>query len=169
MPSLASITNNFFVNLINRLGVRPPPAEGFMLSNVVQPVSIVDSDIVLTSISTTVRADTSFSQGEIASPVGAAALLADTGQQPAGTYNLFITIAGSMGAGAGDFQIQRRNAANAANVWQQTGNVGVNFGGLVHVPLTVVLLTNERIRILTKNAWTVGSTAEANIWLQPVT
>src|SRR5256885_292105 len=91
MPSLARITNTFFVSLINRLGIRPPPPEGFEISSVVQPVSIVDSDIAIPATVSTTLMDTPFTGGEIVTPA-AGALLADSGSQPAGNYNVVITI-----------------------------------------------------------------------------
>src|SRR5437879_1036974 len=88
-PSLSEITANFFVNLINRLGVRPPPADAFLLSNVVTPVSIVDADISIPAQLTTFLLDVPFTAGELLAPV-ANTVLADTLAQPAGNYNVFI-------------------------------------------------------------------------------
>src|SRR2546427_13101136 len=91
MPSLARITNTFFVSLINRLGIRPPPPEGFEISSVVQPVSIVDSDIAIPAAVSTTLMDTPVTRGEIVTPP-ADALLADSGSQPVGNYNVDITV-----------------------------------------------------------------------------
>src|SRR2546428_13281613 len=91
MPSLARITNTFFVSLINRLGIRPPPPEGFEISSVVQPVSIVDSDIAIPATVLTTLMDTPLTGGEIVTPA-AGALLDDSGSQPACNYKVFITL-----------------------------------------------------------------------------
>jgi hypothetical protein len=166
MPSLTKITANFFVGLINRLGVRPPPEEAFLLSNVVQPVSIVDSDIALPAVVTTQLLGSSFSQGLAAAPVAGGVLLADTGPQPLGNFNVLILVGQNNTAGGADFIIERRNAANAANIWRQvfatttTAPSPFVFSAQVHLEL------NERIRVITE----IGGTGdiEANIFLTQV-
>ena len=167
MPELVPITNNFFVNLINRLGLKPPPGLGWLFSTVVQPVSVVDSDVTLSAIATTQILDTPFTQGEVASPVGANALLADTGAQPAGNYSVFIMVGGDNGVAFGaDFRIQRRDAANAANIWSQ--ELLIDSAGTPNfvTSMTVTLATNERIRVITKAAASVGVSLQASIWLR---
>jgi len=166
MPSLSQITNNFFVSLINRLGVRPPPPESFVLSNVVQPVSIVDSDISIPAVLTTQRLDAPFSAGVLVAPV-ANTLMADTGALPAGDYQLLIWVGIGNVAGSGDFFIQRRDAANAANIWQQLCFMNTNGPGYQLTPLVVTLAANERIRVFTRLNW--SATGHASIWVSPLT
>lgn len=165
MPSLASITATFFVNLINRLGVRPPPDEGFLLSNVVQPVSIVDADIAIPAVLTTQVLGTPFSTGIQAAP-GAGVLLADTGVQPAGNYSVLILVGVRNVAGGCDFVIERRNAANAANIWRQVGTLHLTNNGTYQVSFTARLELNERFRIETDTGGT--NTIEANLWIVQV-
>jgi hypothetical protein len=169
MPALSKITNTFFTNLINRLGVRPPPESAFFLDNVVKMVSLVDSDIALQAVLTTSVLDVPATQGEVASPVGAGALLADTGALPAGNYSIVIMV-GSEGSAAAvyDFRVQRRDAANAANVWSQQFMANVVGVDSYQFQFTARLLVNERIRVITKNAATVGISVQANIWSQLV-
>jgi hypothetical protein len=166
MPILTPITNNFFINLINRLGIRPPPIEGFVISNVVQPVSIVDSDIALNAISTSQLLDVPFSTGlQVAQ--AANTILADTGQQPAGTY--VLKILGSAFESTVNIRhaVQRRDAANAVTVWEQ------RFYGDATVPaqydqtLRINLLANERVRVVQIHVASATCENEANIWLTP--
>lgn len=169
MPELVPVTNNFFVNLITRLGLKPPPVLGWSMQTQIVPVSLVDSDISLSAIATTQILDTPFTQGEVASPVGAAALLADTGAQVAGNYSALIVISGDNGAvWGGDFRIQRRDSANAASIWSQELCLAQTATSLIVLPLSLTLSLNERLRVLTKNAATVGVSLQCNIWLKAV-
>lgn len=163
MPSLSQISANFFVSLINRLGVRPPPAEAFLLSNVVQPVSIVDSDISLSAVATTQLLDAPLSAGELVAQA-AATVMADTGAMPAGNYTLFINL-GVSGAGGMDINIVRRNAANTADIWSIY--LGLPNVYNTQIPIRVTLNLNERIRIVNQAAVPGGVRNQASIWISP--
>jgi hypothetical protein len=170
MPSLSQITANFFLGVINRLGVRPPPSEAFLLSNVVQPVSIVDSDVALAAVATSQLLDTPFTAGRLVAPA-ANTVLADTGPQPAGNYLIFLMLTVTDGAGVNEFALERRNAANSANIWS---HFFLTQGGAVSiVPLNllftfrIVLNLNERFRIENTTALSAGSPVQASIWLLP--
>jgi len=147
MPSLSQITNKFFVSLIDRLGVRPPPPESFLLSNVVQPVSIVDSDISIPAVLTTQILDTGITSGVRIAPV-ANTLLADTGPMAAGTYQVLLMLGVGNVAGGADFEIERRDAANAANIWSQLGFMNTNGPGLSFYSFVAVLQASERLRAI---------------------
>ena len=170
MPSLTKITANFFVGLINRLGVRPPPEEAFLLSNIVQPVSIVDADISIPAISTSQLLDTPFTAGVLVAPA-INTVLADTGPQVAGNYSIEVMLNFQDGAAVQQVALQRRDSTNAVNIWQQvffgTGNAAGNAGVLVLQNFRVVLQANERIRIINLVAGGAGSLFDANIWLLP--
>lgn len=166
MPLLNKITNTFFVDLINRLGVRPAFIDGFLLSNVVQPVSIVDTNVQFQAVQTSQTLGVPATQGIIASPVGAGVLLADTGPLPVGIWSFFMMVSSDFGGsgGYGDFFLQRRDAANATNIWTQSLKIGRDGENQVVLGITSEIVANERIRLITNGAWTVGITAHANIW-----
>lgn len=171
MPNLARITSTFFTSLLNRLGIRPPFDEGFLMSNVVTPVSIVDSDITLSAVTTTQLLDTVFTAGRLVAPA-ANTVLADTGAQAAGNYNVFLLLTVTDGAGVNEFALQRRDAANASNIWS---HFFLTQGGAVSiVPLNLslsfrmVLQAGERFRIINTTALSAGSPVQASIWLQLV-
>jgi hypothetical protein len=168
MASLSRITGTFFVNLINRLAVRPPPPQGFELSSIVQPVSIVDSDIQLSAILSTLSMDLPATGGEITSPA-ALSVLADTGQLAAGTYNI-LAILGTdfLAGGATSFRLQRRDAANAVNVWTQLMILQTSGAAFFVFSGTMRFLLNERLRIQ-NNATTATNTVQASIWTSLVT
>jgi hypothetical protein len=142
----SSITGNFFVNLINRLGVRPPPREGFNIQNTVIPVSLVDADISLPVATSTVLVDAgnTFTQGNI-NGAGAGALLADTGAQPAGNYTATIFAGSANPDIQATFLIQRRDAANATTIWQGAISYGTG-NSLPPFSVRLVLNLNERLR-----------------------
>lgn len=168
MPFLSHITSTFFTNLINRLGVRPPPPDGFDLINTVQPVSIVDSDITLNAISSTIVLGTPFTAGPLAIATAANTVHADTGAQAAGTYAVLIVAGYDRTAGTfTTLLLQRRDAANAANIWEQQIDIGVNSQGFAVIPLSITLNLNERLRILNKQITTL-TTQQASIWIQQI-
>lgn len=167
MPTLSKITNNFFVSLINRLGVRPPPPDSFVLSNVVTPVSIVDTDVALTSVSTSQLLDTANSVGEQLVPA-ANTVLADTGAQTPGNYLLQILISGIDAVNTPVIALQRRNAANAANIWEHSfyAPSGAAVAQVkVILNIRVTLLLNERVRVINLNVGGAASRYYSNIFL----
>lgn len=165
---LTSISNTFFTSLLARLGVRPPPADGFDLINTVQPISLVDSDIVLPVFSSSIALDLPFTEGDKTAPA-ASALLADTLAQPGGTYNLYVQIGHDIGGSFGlAYELARRNAANNADIWMMKLSEGsAQYSTLDHqLPLRVVLGVNERIVVrVGAQAVGAGETVRANIWL----
>jgi len=172
MPQIARITATWFTALINRLGIRPPFSEGWEISNVVQPVSIVDSDISFSAVSTSQVMDTPFTAGVLAAPA-AGTVMADTGAQNAGTYQLFIFISAGDGGVSPSANLQRRDAANAANVWEQrifgVGSGPTGLSGVQPFSLRVILRDPERIRVTVNAAAGAGSGYHASIWLTQVT
>jgi len=161
---VARITSTFFTTLITRLGIQPPFSEGFLMSNTVQPVSIVDSDITLTAVTTSITQGSAFTAGELAAPA-ANTVNADTGAQSAGNYAYRIQIAHNVGAAANyQWRIERRDAANAANIWGQI--VGAWQGGPAFFDIagTLTLAAGERLRVINVTG-PVGITVQASIWL----
>jgi len=162
MPFLARITNTFFVTLINRLGVRPPPPEGFELSNVVQPVSIVDSDIAIASVATTPLLGTPGTIGQSAAPADTT-VLADSGALAAGNWDARVVIDSDDNITTGEFcLIQRRNAADAANIWSQL--VWCGGHGRVDFSFRTALALNERIRVVKQGNAAPGTVYQASVW-----
>lgn len=166
MPELARITATFFTTLLTRLGVRPPFAEGYLLSNVIQPVSLVDSDVSLSASVTTQVLTGANTAGELTNPAGGT-VLADSGAQAvAGTYRVFFMAGVSGGAANADIRIGRRNAANGADIWLQISSIGPNVGPIINA-FSTRLEASERVRILSGgNSVGVGQTIQANLWIE---
>lgn len=169
MPRLASITATFFINLINRLGVRPPPDEGFLISNIVQPVSIVDSDVTLSATVGTQVLDAGFSTGEQGNPA-ANTVLADSGAvTAAGNYSVVVMMSCIDSASTNQINIQRRDAANAANIWEFRNYALANSVGIGDMrSFRLSLAAGERVRVVNGAATSAGSKYFAILWLAPV-
>lgn len=162
---LSSISATFFVNLLNRLGVKPPPPDGFDLINTVQPVSIVDSDISIPAVTAPALIDTCATQGDVAAPV-AATLLADAGAVAAGgNFHYVISFCSTFEGNGTTVEVVRRNAANNADIWKIPLSAGVNACATSILDLRVTLAANERIivRMGIQNG-AAASTYHANIW-----
>lgn len=164
LPSLSQITATFFTSLITRLGVRPPPAEAFLLSNVIQPVSLVDADI---SIPVTVS-DPVFSApnsaGLTTGPV-VNTVLADTGQLAAGNWQFEVWMSFYDSAANMRLQLQHRDSANAANLWSHTVSVRTGGQGITQVfKWAQSLSLNERVRVINTIAATAGDPYHVNIF-----
>jgi hypothetical protein len=148
---------NSFPDLLRRLGSHQPPTIPFDLTGNVVPVAIVDA------VGQDFTLDVPFTGGQIIAP-GAGALLADTGIRAAGIYRVqvIIGVVGIPGNGS-DFAIQRRNAANAANIWEQVGGLTAGSSSFLAETASIVLGAGERLRIVTVAGG--AGTILANIWL----
>jgi hypothetical protein len=143
MPSIARISNTFFTSLLNRLGIRPPFAEGWEISNVVQPVSLVDADIPITAIATSQVLDAPATQGIIAPSLNqnlaqTAAVSVD------GDYKLYLLLAINWGGGPPDCALERVNSGGTT-VWSQL--LVVPNAGTISLGLAVRLRAGDFIRI----------------------
>jgi len=152
MPFLSRITATFFTTLITRLGVRPPPPDAFELSNVVQPVSIVDADIALTAAVSEPLYGTPATAGEVAAPAGGT-LLADTGVLVAGNFNIRVLLSVFEQLNDTSVLLQHRNAANGANIWEQRlyidGSISQGTGVIpVDLSFADTFVLNERFRVV---------------------
>ena len=154
------------MSLITRLGVQPPFTEGFELANVVTPVTLVDSDIVLAAQTTSPEFDTQFTQGELLSPADGT-LLADTGALAAGTYETLVVIGGRAATDTSIGEVQRRDAANAVTVWRTPWIIQGPGFGIQTLNARFTLLASERIRAIARTGCSGNLTT--NIWVRRVT
>lgn len=162
MPQLARITSTFFTDLITRLGIRPPFDQGFEMSNVVTPVSLVDSGIVLNASVSTMTLSTPYTNGDLSSPADLV-VWADTGALAAGTYAVYITCGRYNDGGSAGYRIQRRNAANSASLWQTADVLRAGTGEEVR-NFTCRIESGERIRVQGYGA--ASTVVISNIWVQ---
>ena len=145
MPTLSKITANFFLGVINRLGVRPPPPESFELSNVVQPVALVDSDIAISAAQILQLGPLINSAGQVTNPA-ASAVLADTGALAVGNYSIIILYGQEQSSAASSIVVQHRDAANATSIWSQMFSVGTRQ--LAPIGLRDSFAAGERLRVI---------------------
>lgn len=169
MPAIGRISEKFFTSLITRLGIKPPFSNGFEMSNVVTPVSIVDQDISLSTVqSPGPLLDLPFTNGDFtAPPIGT--ILADTGPQSAGEYFLRLQI-GTDGAQNNPVFVEfaRRDAADSADLWKAF--IPFGSGTMITVPFDIVarvrLNINERLLVrVGPTAWPAFMIGRANLWL----
>jgi len=99
--------------------------------------------------------------GSVLAP-GINTVLADTGQLPAGVYDIFVAME-STTAGSSRFQLQHRDAANAVNLMTADFVTGIQRGPW-SFPLAYELVTDERLRILNIDASTAGQFWSAQIF-----
>lgn len=166
MPGYFAITSNFFVNLITRLGVRPPPVDGFSLVNTIQPISIVDADIAIPAVVTPPLFNTApFTAGRLTNPA-VNTIIADTGQLAVGNWAFLIMLAVS-DTSAPDILIEHRDAANASNIWSQSIFADVIAAvDLINRQYVIAksFQVNERLRLRTNVGSGVSSAYHANIF-----
>ena len=165
MPSLSAITSTFFLTLINRLGVRPPPPQGFQLINTVQPVSIVDADISIPAIVSTQTLDSANSEG-IQTAQADGTLLADSGAKDVGEYLVFIMAMFFDTTIYPRVAIQRRDSANAVTLWQQQVAGAASSPVNLQLSARIRLEQGERIRVIQVGAASVTCQSQANIWMR---
>jgi hypothetical protein len=171
-PKLAAASPNL-VALLQRLGVYGEDSGmPWWFSDVILPVAIVDAgQVTLQATAIPFPLGTPASAGELTAPA-ATTRLADTGALAAGQWNFFFTLGKAGSADGASYSLQRRNAADAANIWSQRmvlRNDAATGTGLVFVkigPIRVILANNERIVVVVNDAAAVGSIHNANIWTQ---
>lgn len=162
--SLREIIPTSFADVLNLFGIslQGQKDNSFVLTGEVTPVVLVGSTTEIQSISSPMTMNIPATLGDVAAPA-AGALLADTGALEAGVYSVFVHVGCQNTANSGDFIIQRRNAANAANLWQIRSGLKV-ADSETSFQFTCRLEVNERIRVVEAN---IGSyTVLANIWTE---
>lgn len=156
-------------DVIDQLNVRGPLGV-LDLSDEVRPVFIIGSrtgSLQVTSNPVDFTSANVFAGSAIAP--AANTVVADTGQLPAGTYDVLahLSISGII-AGSGVITVQHRNAANAATLATILSQM-MQGGVEVHVNLSLPLLgyqiaTDERIRLIAATSgFTLGGMS-GSIW-----
>jgi hypothetical protein len=146
--------------LIQELGIYDSPAL-FYLSEMVQPVSVVDSRINFITQSAPIIPALRSSAGELTNPA-ANTRLADTGQLPAGDYYVQMFLSGSTLA-TGYVRLKQRNAADAADV--NTLMVRYNMSPVTYDAVFVYTLAqNERLVIENSIAVGAGIEVQGILW-----
>jgi len=170
MPELLPIQAILFQNLLRDFQIiAPPRVPVWWMSDVVQPVALVNSQVTLDAVISETAMQFA-TQGTVISPL-IGAILADTGQLPAGTY-LFRAIMSFINTSAiNGIILEHRDPADAANVWEWEGNTGNNSEGFLPITIewveTVVL--NERIRATNRVAGSGQSRFNVIIWRRLLT
>lgn len=129
MQRLLPVGSQGFPELLTRLGIQPPLVAPFwLLSNVIQPVSIVDQNLNVDAIVQPFVFETVAAGGETVNPA-ANTVIADTGPQLPGTFQIYVSWAFEFTTPNAPLWLARKDAANVADIWASvlaysTGNVG---------------------------------------------
>jgi len=164
--SLKEIIPVSFADLLNYFGIslQSQKDNTFVLRGDVLPTVIVGSVAPILAISSPMTLDVPFTAGSLAAGTAANTVHADTGALASGTYAVTIMFGCDATAGSDqDYYIQRRDAANAANIWQQ--EFGFKNSAQLNASLTFTmrLNTGERLRVLNKILSTY-TTEQVSIW-----
>ena len=134
------------------------------ISDVVSPVYLVDGSATQLP---GLQGEPVFLPAEIFSgsaiAPGVSIAIVDTGQLPAGTYDLklYWQIAIASGNPPGFLSWQHRDAANAANIWTQ--DIVASFDVADSWSFATTLQTNERIRLLTRIVFAANDRLGASV------
>lgn len=165
--SLKEIIPVSFADLLNYFGIslQSQKDNSFVLHGDVLPTVIVGSVAPILAISSPMTLDVPFTAGPLAAGTAANTVHADTGQQLSGTYAVTIIFGCDATAGSDqDYYIQRRDAANAANIWVQ--EFGFKNSAQINgvLSFTMRLNTGERLRVINKIV-SGFTTEQVSIWL----
>jgi hypothetical protein len=159
MPTIARISNTFFTSVLNRLGIRPPFAEGWEITNVVQPVSLVDSDITLNAVTSTQVLDAPSTNGLVAPALNQ--ILASVTAPADGEYAVFLILAVASTASS-DVALERVNAGGTT-LWSQAIIVGNSF--TFFIQMRVRLKAGDTLRVRKITAADGSGRYQAAIWI----
>lgn len=116
MPEVFPVNAVTFQNLLRDLQiVAAPRVPVWWLSDTIQPVALVNSQVTLNALVD--QSAMQFATNGIVAAPAANALLADTGALDAGRYLFRVFIGWSDGTLNQQIQLRQRNAANAADIW----------------------------------------------------
>ena len=159
MPEIGRIQSTTFQALLDELGITRNQIP-FVLQNQVLPVVLVGGTVSFIAAPTPPYGVTDiFTAGpQVAAPANT--VLADTGQLPPGAYSLqFVWFTRELQT----ILFQWRNAANAANLFEQLFGVTLEKNWLRWESRFLVENANERFRILQGSNGGVGVTSHATI------
>lgn len=169
MPELLPVQSILFQNLLRDFQIiAPPRVPVWWMSDVIQPVAIVNSQITLEA---KLSEDAMlFATAGVNLVPAAADILADTGALDVGTY-LFRVYANWHDTSVSNvLPIQHRDAANAANNWaQELYGASTSEPENLMMEWTEAIAQDERIRVLVDIAGGGGSRYNAIIWRRLLT
>ena len=165
MPKIWPVTALGFPGLFVDLGIQAVPAgPQFWLHDTIIPVSLVNSQITLSAEAVPVlytRANVF--DGQIAGGEAAGVVIADTGQLAAGDFDVKIMSTFASLTNATEIQLQHRDAANAANIYLLTLQVGgsASPAAPAEYNFAMTFLENERLRGI--NIATLGANDRGSV------
>jgi len=168
--SLREIIPVSFADLLNYFGIslQSQKDNTFVLRGEVVPTVLVGSVVPITAVSNPMTLDVPYTAGSLAAGTAANTVHADTGALASGVYAVTLMFGCDATAGSDqDYYIQRRDAANAANIWQQEYGFKNSAQLNSFVTFAMRLNTGERLRVLNKMVSTF-TTEQVSIWAQRI-
>ena len=158
MPSIGRIQSTTFQALLTQLGITRNNIP-FDLRSEVSPVVLVGGTVSFVAApGPPYRVTDVFTAGVLTAPA-AGDVLADTGQLPAGAYNLDVFFTGPI---INDYDLQWRDVANGANLVSQRWTILARTN--VHISTRFqVDNDNERFRVVLVGAGGAGNDYQATI------
>lgn len=168
--SLKEIIPVSFADLLNYFGIslQSQKDNSFVLHGDVLPTVLVGSVVPITAVSNPMTLDVPFTAGSKAAGTAANTVYADTGPLVSGVYAVTLIFGCDATAGSDqDYYIQRRDAANAVNIWQQEYGFKNSAQTSGFMSFAMRLNTGERLRVLNKIVSNF-TTEQVSIWAQRI-
>lgn len=160
MPELLPVNAILFQNLLRDFQiVAAPRVPVWWMSDVIQPVALVNSQVTLDAVISETAMQFA-TEGTLVTP-GAGTILADTGQLAAGTYLFRVQMSFLDAGGANEIVVQHRNAANTGDIWDWEAHALQNTQLNHTVEWVESVVQNERVRAVNRllaggnNRWNV--------------
>lgn len=162
MPELLPVQSILFQNLLRDFQIiAPPRVPVWWMSDIIQPVALVNSQVTLEA--TLSEAAMQFAtNGTLVAPI-AGAIMAGTGQLPAGRY-LFRIYVNWADNNSQSCLIQHRDAADAANIWEHELHIHPTMATRFTEEWVEDLSANERIRLVVRSVAAVATRYAGIIW-----
>lgn len=164
--SLKEIIPLNFADLLNYFGIslQGQKDNTFVLRGDVLPTVLVGSVVPIQAISSEMTLDIPYTAGPLAAGTAPNTVHADTGPLLSGTYAITILFGCDITAGSNQcYLIQRRDAANAANIWSQQYTFYTQSGLADILTFTMRLNPGERLRVL-NSILSTFTTEQVSIW-----
>lgn len=155
---LSQIVGTGFVGLLRRLLISPPPAEGFLLTNVVTPTVLVDeSDAKFLG--------TPFTEGMLTGAGSDGLLFAQSSPISSGLHRITIFYGYAGTTGTSNRLLVRHRTVAGANVWTQIFNGGEWSRGIYQFVDTFSEGDDIRVEQETPNGYPAASSFQATVWV----
>ncbi len=169
MPELLPINAILFQNLLRDFQViAPPRVPVWWMSDIVQPVTLVNSQVTLTA-TLAQRVELFATNGVQVGSFAAGTILASTGALDVGDYKFRIYSSMFDNSVFNRILIQHRNAADTANIWEHEIPSAVSVSHHDTMEWTITMAQDERVRMVVGDISGAASRYNGIIWRALIT